>query len=91
MRVELQLLGVSSMREVVHEVVYKGVVVGLCRFDLVVDQRVLVEVKTGKIILESDKQQLRSYLKASPLEVGLLLHFGPKAEYQRFVYTNDKK
>ena len=91
MRVELELNGIKSRREVVHEVVYKGVVVGLCRFDLVVEDRVLVEVKTGKVILEADKQQLRSYLKSCSLEVGLLLHFGPSAEYQRYVHTNDRK
>jgi len=91
LRVELELCGLSCGREVVHEVVYKGVVVGLCRFDLVVDERVLVEVKTGRVILEADKQQVRSYLKASSLEVGLLLLFGPSAEYERFIHTNDRK
>jgi len=91
MKVELELSGIKSVREVVNEVVYKGVVVGLCRFDLVVEQRVNVEVKTGRVIVEADKQQLRSYLKASSFEVGLLLHFGPSADYERFIHTNDRK
>ncbi|HMC56662.1 MAG TPA: GxxExxY protein [Gemmatimonadaceae bacterium] len=91
LRVELELNGIRSKREVIQEVVYKGVAVGLCRFDLVVEERVLVEVKTGKAILEADKQQLRSYLKSSPFEVGLLLHVGPSPEFLRFIHTNDQK
>lgn len=50
-----------------------------------------MEVKTGKVILESHKQQLRSYLKSSLLEVGLLLHFGPTPEFLRVIHTNDQK
>lgn len=91
MAVELQLRGIRCKREVVHEVVYKGVVVGLCRFDLVVEDRVLVENKTGKVLHEADKQQIRAYLKGSPLEVGLLLYFGPAPEVFRFIHTTDQK
>ena len=89
--VELQLRGLAFKKELVHEVVYKAVVVGLCRFDIVVEDRVLVEVKTGKDLHEADKQQIRSYLKASPIEVGLLLHFGPQPKALRFIHTNDQK
>ena len=89
--VELQLHQLAFKREVVQEVVYKGVVVGICRFDLVVEDRVLIEVKASKALIEADKQQLRSYLKASPIEVGLLLHFGPAPEALRFIHTNDQK
>lgn len=89
--VELELMGLKCRREVVQEIVYKGVVVGVCRFDLVVEDLVLVEVKASKSLIEADKRQLLSYLKVSPYEVGLLLHFGPEPEPHRFVFSNERK
>lgn len=89
--VELEYAGVAFRKEVVQEIVYRGAVVGVCRFDIVVDGLVLVEVKASKALIEADRRQIISYLKASSLEVGLLLHFGPKPNPHRFIYDNSRK
>jgi GxxExxY protein len=89
--IELQYRGLAFAREVKTEVVYRGVPIGLCRFDLVVENRVLVEIKSSKAIIDGDERQIQNYLKASRIEVGLLLHFGPEPNVRRFIFTNDRK
>ena len=89
--VDLQARGIDSRREVAIEVVYCGVRVGFYRADLVVENRVLLEVKSTRTIVEADERQLQNYLKASHIEVGLLLHFGPEPKFRRFVFSNNRK
>lgn len=89
--VELQYRGLSYSREVPADVVYRGVPVGLCRFDMIVEGRVLVEIKSTKAIIAADERQIQNYLKASSVEVGLWLHFGPEPKPRRFILTNDRK
>jgi GxxExxY protein len=89
--VELRSRGLKVQREVPFEVVYRGVPVGKYRADLIVENRVLVEVKASKAISEADETQLLNYLKATNIEVGLLLHCGPKPAFRRLLYTNDRK
>jgi hypothetical protein len=55
--------------------------------DMVVNGSVLVEVKSCASIGETECNQLFNYLRASSLRVGLLLHFGPRPAYRRFVWT----
>lgn len=85
--VELGRRGLKAAREVPIEVFYDGVPVGTYRFDMLVNDRVLVEVKAARAIMEADDRQLLNYLRAARVEVGLLLHFGPKAQFKRLVYT----
>jgi GxxExxY protein len=68
------------------EVAYKGVAVGTYRFDLLVDERVMVETKAGEVPGPTDKRQLLNYLCASRIEVGLLLHCGPEPRFLRCVH-----
>jgi GxxExxY protein len=89
--VELQFLHIAVAREVPIEVVHRGVPIGRFRLDLVVDECVLVEVKATKGLIDADRRQIQSYLKATPIEVGLLFNFGPKPERERFIYTNDRE
>jgi GxxExxY protein len=65
--------------------------VGAFRADFVVADCVVVEAKASALVNESHRKQLINYIRCSALEVGLLLHFGPKATFQRIVYTNDHK
>jgi GxxExxY protein len=83
--VELQLRGHRCAREGLIEVIYKGVCVGHYRYDLLVDGRVLVEVKSSDSLPSSAKRQLRNYLRGTGLHVGLRLHFGPEAKFHRCV------
>jgi GxxExxY protein len=77
--------------EVAIDVFDMGEPVGHYRADLLVDGRVLVEVKATQSTGEPDRKQLLNYLRATRVEVGLLLHFGPKPSVQRLLFTNDLK
>jgi GxxExxY protein len=91
MAVELAFRGLRVRREVPTEVVYRGVSVGRFRLDLVVEERLIVEVKAARTLVEADERQLLNYLKATRFEVGLLLNFGPEPKFRRLVYANDRK
>jgi GxxExxY protein len=83
--VELRAEEIDVLVETPVEVLYKGVAVGFYRLDLLVERRVAVEVKSTEILAPTAKRQLVNYLCASTLDVGLLLHFGPKAKFHRVV------
>ncbi|HEV7990544.1 MAG TPA: GxxExxY protein [Gemmatimonadaceae bacterium] len=86
---ECRLRGLRVIEEAPVEVVYKGVEVGRFRVDLVVADRVIVEVKSASQLGPTDKRQVTNYLRATSLEVGLLCHFGPEASFYRFADQND--
>jgi len=77
-------LSVEFQKEVTIE--YLGVVVGVHRLDLLVEGQIIVEMKAAKELTDVHLAQLRSYLKATGLRVGLLLNFAkPKLEIRRVV------
>lgn len=88
---ELEKRGMRVEAEVTIEVWYEGLRVGDFRADLLVDQKVVVEVKASHLLSDSDWKQLLNYLRATELEIGLLCHFGPKAAFKRLIYSNTKK
>lgn len=59
--------------------------------DIVVNDVVILELKSGEKLLKEHEAQLLNYLKATVIEVGLLLNFGHKAEFKRKVYDNELK
>jgi len=87
----LRAAGLLVDREVSVEVLCRGAPVGLYRLDMVVEEKVVVEVKATSAIGIADERQVQNYLRATNLEVGLLLHFGPKPQVRRFVFTNSTK
>ena len=86
---ELRRMGRRVSREFLVEVVYDGVVISHHRLDMVVDEKVVLEIKATYALHPIAERQLRSYLRSTRLEVGLLLHFGPKAYFKRVVALND--
>jgi GxxExxY protein len=58
---------------------------------LIIDNKVIVEVKASEHVVAADHKQLMNYLRATTVEVGLLLHFGPKAKFHRTAYSNSEK
>ena len=88
---ELRARGHRVARELSVRVMYKGEEIGMQRLDMVVDDLLIVEAKSTNVLHESATRQLYTYLRATNLEVGLLLHFGPKAQYFRLVYENRLK
>lgn len=73
--------------EVTVEVWFDGVRVGLFKADVIVERLIVLEIKTARSVSDADWKQLLNYLNATTLEVGLLLHFGPKAAFKRLVQT----
>jgi GxxExxY protein len=66
---------------------YKGSVLSTQRVDLIVDDRVLVEIKSTEVLTPTARRQLLIYLRATSFQVGLLLHFGPKPRFYRLVHS----
>jgi GxxExxY protein len=89
MPIYLRRRGLQLEREVVFPVALEGVSLGEFRADLVVAGKVIVELKACERIVAAHEAQLISYLKASDLNIGLLLNFGPKAELRRIIWTDD--
>ena len=70
---------------------FRGHLVGEFRADLVVEKKVLLELKAVRTIDEAHEKQLLNYLRATEIEVGLLLNFGVKPQFRRLVYENERK
>lgn len=87
----LQEKGLVVAAEVPVPVFFRGVNVGDFRADLVVNNCVLLELKTAETIAIAHEAQLLNYLRATSLEVGLILNFGPKAQVRRLLFDNDRK
>jgi GxxExxY protein len=77
--VELQSLGLQFERQKVMDVYYKGMIIGQYKADLVIEGKVIVELKAQKSLTPVDEAQLINYLKATGLQVGLLFNFGAKS------------
>jgi len=88
--VELQRRGISFSSEVECEVLYEGLAVGRHRFDLVVEGGILVELKAVQYLEAVHFAQVRSYLEAAQLPIGLLLNFAASTLVIRRVTTNHR-
>jgi GxxExxY protein len=64
--------------------------VGIYYADIFVNNMVVIELKATESLCEAHELQLINYLKATDIEVGLLLNFGKKPEIKRKVFTNKK-
>jgi len=83
--VELRRRGIAIEQLVRYELTYCDVPVGTYEADIVVEQSVIVETKTGLVLDPVAQAQVLNYLKASHLPVGLVLHFGPRPVVKRVV------
>ena len=70
---------------------YDDSLVGEYYADLLVNDCIIVEIKAAKALSLENEAQLLNYLKATNIEVGLLLNFGPKPEVRRKLFDNRKK
>ena len=86
--IELRSRGHEVRREVPTNIHYKGAVVGRYKTDLVVANRVVVEVKSTQRLNREDPRQLLNFLRGTHWEVGLVFHFGPQPAFYRMVSTN---
>ena len=88
---ELESMGLRVGRQRPIRVHYLGREVGDYYADLIVEGLVIIELKCAEAMCEAHEAQLLNYLKATDVEVGLLLNFGPKPAFRRKIFTNDKK
>ena len=88
---ELQKRGMAVETKAEIDVFYDGLRVGEYFADLMVENTVILELKAAEQITSGHEAQLLDYLKATTLEVGLLLNFGPKPQIRRKVFDADKK
>ena len=73
------------------KVYFKGHEVGEYFADLLVNGHIILELKAVDSICNEHELQLINYLKATEIEVGLLLNFGEKPQVRRKLFTNDRK
>lgn len=83
--------GIFFERQIAAPVWYHGKQIGDFRADLLVDRKVIIELKVGRAIEPAWEKQLLNYLRATEIEVGMLFNFGPSAEFKRYVFDNNKK
>ena len=88
---ELQSLGYKVEAQKQIKVYFKKQLVGEYYSDLLVEDKVIVELKATELLMNVHVAQIMNYLKGTPIEVGLLLNFGEKPEFKRFIYTNDRQ
>ncbi len=78
-------------REVPIDVFFRHELIGRFFADLVVENRVVVEVKAVRRLVPEHQTQLLHCLRATAIEVGLLFNFGPRPQFQRLIYSNTRK
>jgi len=83
--------GIQFQQQCPVNVMFRGANVGEFCADLIVEQAVIVEMKAVQKLDLSHEKQLLNYLRATDLEVGLLLNFGPSAQIRRLILENERK
>lgn len=91
MAIELKEAGLEVETQAPATVVYKEHVIGRFALDLVVEDKVVVELKSVSALAEEHAAQLINYLTATKYELGLLLNFGDKPEIRRILCTREHK
>lgn len=91
MMIELNKLGLKCCQQELVKVFYENKEVGYYFADIIVENKVIVELKAAESLRPEHEAQLVNYLRASKIEVGILLNFGKKPEHKRRVLTADYK
>jgi GxxExxY protein len=88
---ELTRAGLTTESQKKIQVYYKGFGIGDFFADIIVNNSVILELKAVETLVKEHELQLINYLKATDIEVGLLLNFGKKPEFRRKVFGNSRK
>lgn len=89
--IELKKFNLECVVQKPVEVFYDELKVGFYIADIIVNNAVIIEVKAAEALCEEHEAQLTNYLRATDIEVGLLLNFGKKAELKRKVFSEEYK
>ena len=87
--IELKKMGFHLSQQYNIKVYYDGEIVGDYFADIIVEENVIIELKSPESLRKEHKLQLINYLKATEKEVGLLLNFGKTPEFKRTIFTKD--
>ncbi len=89
--IELKKLGLNCINQKPIKVYYDDQIIGDYFTDIIVEDKIILELKATESLCYDHECQLINYLKASEMEVGLLLNFGKKPEFRRKVFSNEYK
>jgi len=89
--IALQSVGLNVCSPVDIPVWFRGTQVGHFEADMLVENCVLLELKAARMLDSSHQAQLLNYLRATDIEVGLLLNFGERPEFKRVIFDNLRK
>ncbi len=91
MEVALNSMGLKVCRQIEIPVSFRRQRVGVFTADMLIQGCVLLELKAARCLDQSHQAQLLNYLRATEIEVGLLLNFGLKPEFKRLIFDNPRK
>jgi GxxExxY protein len=91
MMIEFEKEGLRAGAQSPITVRYEDRVIGEYHADILVDDKVILEIKAVRSLGPEHEAQLLNYLRATDIEVGLLLNFGPEPEIRRKVFDNARK
>jgi GxxExxY protein len=83
--------GLRHRRQVSIPVLFRGLPVGFFKADYIVEEEIVLELKSAQAIDKAHISQLLNYLRASKLELGFVLNFGPEAVFRRLAFSNARK
>ena len=87
--IELEKMGLKVSTQHPVKVYYDGKIIAGFFADMVVDDKVIVELKAVKQLTDAHEIQLVNYLKATDIEIGLVLNFGEQPEIRRRIVSNN--
>jgi len=87
----LQQAGIGFIEQHPVKVSFRGLEVGEFRADILVESVVILELKAVQVPESAHERQLTNYLRATDIEVGLLFNFGPRAQFRRLIFDNERK
>ena len=88
---ELKKQGLVCEKQKPIKVYYDEIQVGEYYADIIVNECIIIELKAAESLAEEHEFQLINYLKATDIEVGLVLNFGKNPQFKRKIFTNNKK
>lgn len=91
MLIELEKEGFKCLQQCPIDVYYESNIVGHYLADIIVNGKIIIEIKASENLSEAHETQLTNYLKATEIEVGLLLNFGKKPAFKRRVFSSEFK
>jgi GxxExxY protein len=91
MVIALEEKGLKVERQVPIPVWFRGRSLGKFEVDLIVERAVIIELKAVSQLIEAHIAQLMHYLRATEIEVGLVMNFGQRPEFKRRAFDNARK